>query len=69
MDLLKHIAFYQSWTYVSEECAIEYQQLNQPDKCEQLPPVVSIRISSHWFYQRLLRSQIWQSSYFSGQLT
>lgn len=39
MNLLKHIAFYQSWTYVSEECAIEYQQLNQPDKFEQLPPV------------------------------
>lgn len=39
LDLLRSLIFGQSWVYVAEECIIEYQQLNHPDKCEQLLPV------------------------------
>ncbi|BCR90933.1 uncharacterized protein ACHE_60819A [Aspergillus chevalieri] len=39
LDLLRSLKFDQNWVYLAEEHIVEYQQLNHPDKCEQLLPV------------------------------
>ena len=36
LDLLRSLKFDQNWVYLAEEHIFEYQQLNHPDKCEQL---------------------------------